>query len=807
MRKIAVSMLFVLLVGTMAAQHRVRLFGYVTDVDHRPVELATVYLKGTSVAVSTSAKGFYDLSFVATDSVLLVVSCVGYQPVSKKIPGNVTAQLNVILLPSVHALKDVEVRAHRIQTTTFEPLNAKQMRLLPDASGGNIESLIATLPGVHSTNELSSQYSVRGGNYDENSVFVNGIEIYRPLLIRAGQQEGLSFINPDMVDQVSFSAGGFSAKYGDKMASALSIDYKRPASLEGSASISLLGASAYVGSSNKKWTQLQGIRYKTNSYLLNTLPTKGYYKPTFFDYQTYETYQISPVHSVSFLGNFSQNNYRFFPQEQETSFGTMQMPLQLHAYFDGQERDRFTTKFGALRWNYQPVSSLKLDLTASAFNTNEAETYDIIGQYWLYSLSMDGTGKATPDATLGIGTYQQHARDYLNATVAGITHHGSFAWNQHFFEWSAGVQREAVTNQMKDWEYRDSAGYSLPYNPSFIQLYNNLAAHLSLYSTRFQGYLQDTYKFRNEMGMWVTTGGVRYNYWTFNKEWLISPRFSIALVPTSSNFVFRFATGVYYQAPFFKEVRDTSMLNGNTTAHLNSSIKAQRSLHFVLGTDYHFTQWNHPFKLTAEWYYKPEDRVIPYVLDNVNIMYFGGNTAKAYATGLDLKLFGEFVKGTDSWISLSLMQAKEKLLKSTDANGTPIYTAYLPSPNDQRYSISMFFQDYVPSYPRIKVSLKLIWADGLPVFPPHNPYVDPFRTPPYQRVDIGASFALIDEDHRPRSGWQFIKQAWINVDVFNLLDIYNVNSYLWVTDILSRQYPVPNYLTGRLLNVRLSVDF
>lgn len=809
MKKAVLSWLFAMLCFSLIAQHSMRLFGYVTDMNHRPIELATVYLQGTSVSTSTTSKGFYELTFLAKDTANLIVTCVGYQPVTKKIPVGISvAQLNVMLGSSIHQLKDVEVRAHRIQTTTFEPLDSKQVRLLPDASGGNIESLISTLPGVHSNNELSSQYSVRGGSYDENSVYVNGIEVYRPLLIRSGQQEGLSFINPDMVDQVEFSAGGFAPKYGDKMSSALSITYKRPTAFEGSVSASLLGATVYVGSSNKKFTQLQGIRYKTNAYLLGTLPTKGHYNPAFFDYQTFETYQLSPKVGLSFLGNLSQNKYQFFPQEQQTSFGTLQMPLQLHAYFNGQEKDLFTTSFGAFTFSYKPIHDLTLNFVASAFNTNESETYDIVGQYWLYALAADGTGKATPESTLGIGTYNQHARDYLNATVANVSQTGTYKIDHHLLEWSFGVQREAVTNQMKEWEYRDSAGYSLPYNPSYIQLYSNLAANLSLYSTRFIGYFQDTYKYRNNAGLWVFTGGFRSNYWTYNREWLISPRIAIAFAPQSSNFVFRFATGVYYQASFFKDVRDTFTVNGNTMAQLNRNIKAQRSLQFVLGGDYHFMQWDRPFKFTAEMYYKPEDRVIPYVVDNVNVTYFGGNTAKAYAAGLDMKLFGEFVPGTDSWISLSLMQSQEKLLKGVDNNGTPIYTNYLARPNDQRYSVSMFFQDFVPSYPRIKVNLKLIWADGLPVSPPHNPYVAPFRTPPYQRVDIGAAFALIDKDHRPNAEiWRFVKAAWINVDVFNLLDIYNVNSFFWVTDIYNRQYPIPNYLTGRLLNVKFSVDF
>jgi len=808
-KKIALLILFVVGVGTVLAQHKSRLFGYVNDADKRPIELATVTVKGTTIGTSTNKNGFYELMLDDKDSVQLYISCVGYKPLQKKIAtGFKLAQLNLTLFTDLTELKDVEVKARRIQTGTTEIIDAKQLRMMPDATGGSIESLIATLPGVHSNNEMSSQYSVRGGSYDENSVYVNGIEVYRPLLIRAGQQEGLSFINPDLVQNVGFSAGGFAPKYGDKMSSVLDITYKQPTAFEGTVAAGLLGASAYVGTANSKFTQIHGFRYKTNSYLLGTLDTKGQYAPSFFDYQTYLTYHLTPTLELSFLGNASQNSYRFQPKEQETSFGTLQTPLQLKAYFDGQEKDLFRTQFGAFTLSFKPNNALKMSLTASAFNTHEEETFDINGQYWLYEVSQNATGGTEPTATLGVGTYLQHARNTLTATVAGLTHSGEYRLNNHLIEWGVGLQHERITNKLKEWEYRDSAGYSMPSSPSMVKVYYNLAANLALESTRFSGYAQDTYKLRTDAGLWAITGGLRANYWSYNGQLLISPRASVAFFPRSSNLTFRFATGVYYQAPFYKELRDTMTIGVNTIASLNSHIKAQRSLHFVLGADYHFVKWNRPFKFTAEAYYKPATDVVPYVVDNVRITYFGGNSAKAYSAGLDMKLFGEFVPGSDSWIGLSLMQSRQNIQKGVDAAGNPIYTGYIPRPNEQRYSVTMFFQDYVPGYQRLKVNLKLIWADGLPIATPHNPYSLPFRTPSYRRVDIGASYALVDKNNRLESSiFKCFKAVWLNLDVFNLLDINNVNSFVWVADIYGRQYPIPNYLTGRLLNFRVSADF
>jgi hypothetical protein len=794
--------------GALCGQHKSRLFGYVNDAGNRPIELVAVSVKGQSVGTTTNKNGFYSLELENKDSVELFFSCVGYKQQSRTLkPAFQLAQLNIILQTEAHQLSTIEVQAPRLQTSTSEMIDVSQWRMLPDASGGSIESLIATLPGVHSTNELSSQYSVRGGSYDENSVYVNGMEVYRPLLIRAGQQEGLSFINPDMVQSVSFSAGGFAAKYGDKMSSVLDITYKQPKAFEGAVSVGLQGASAYVGSTSGAFSQMQGVRYKSNSSLLGTLDTKGQYNPSFFDYQTYLTCAIHPKWELSFLGNISRNNYRFLPKEQQTSFGTLANPLQLKVYFDGKEQDVFKTETGAFTATYKPAANLKLKVAAAAFHTGEEETYDILGQYWLYELSMNEKGRSVPSNAIGVGSYLQHARNKLDATVAGLSHAGEWSVGRHLLEWGINVQRESVSNKMNEWEYRDSAGYALPY-ASKLKMYYALAADLDLESYRLTGYLQDTYKLRTISGLWAFTGGFRFNRWSYNKEQLFSPRLTVAFFPKSSNFSFRFATGIYYQSPFYKEMRDTAVVGGNAVAYLNRAVKSQRSLHFVLGADYHFTRWNRPFKLTAEAYYKPATNVIPYVVDNVEITYFDGNCAKAYSAGLDMKLFGEFVPGTDSWIGFSLMQSKQNIRIGTDNAGRPLYSGYISRPNEQRYSVTVFLQDYLPDNERLKVNLKLIWSDGLPVADPHNPYLIAFRAPDYRRVDIGASFALIDKKHRPQSGFfSCLKTLWLNLDVFNLLDITNVNSYMWLSDVYGRQYAIPNYLTRRQLNLRISADF
>ena len=806
----------------VSAQSKVRVYGYVIDTNNRGIELANVFVQNTTIGTTTNPNGYYELTLNVKDSVTLVYSMLGYQSIKHTIhPHQQVLQISVELPALSKQIGEVNVLGQRRQTSTLDILDPGKFRVMPNAAGG-IESLLITFAGVSSSNELSSQYNVRGGNFDENAVYVNGIEVYRPLLIRSGQQEGLSFINPDMVQNVAFSAGGYDAKYGDKMSSVLDIQYKKPAEFEASASVSLLGASAYLGTANSKFTQMHGFRYKTSSYLLGTLDTKAEYTPAFFDYQTYLTYQLNPKTELTFLGNFSQNSYQFIPQTRETTFGTYSTPRKLTIYFDGQEKDLFRTSFGALTLNYKPVKGMKLSLLASSFYTNESETYDIQGEYVLSEVKTDSDPSTQTGTSLGVGKYQQHARNMLNAYVSNLAHLGEYDKDGHKLKWGVSIQNEMISDKIGEWEMRDSAGYSLPISSKQVNLYYNLKSDTTLSTWRSTAFFQDTYRWNSGAGSFSVTGGLRVNYWTFNHELLVSPRVAISYLPSwKRDFSFRFATGVYYQAPFYKEIRDTvTDALGNTKVQLNNHIKAERSLHFVLGGDYYFRAWGRPFKFTSEAYLKLADRMISYSVDNVQIVYSGKNDAKAYTAGMDFKLYGELVPGADSWINVSLMDAKQDIIGDSyvshtyDTNGNvltskTVYPGYVPSPNEQRYTFSMLFQDYLPNNPKYKMQLKFIWSDGLPFGPPNNiEYRTAFRTPAYRRADIGASRMLVNgTDKMMNKSWlKHVKNIWLNVEVFNLLDFKNVNSYYWVTDISNHKLAVPNYLTGRQLNLRIMVD-
>jgi hypothetical protein len=821
-KKLLYTFLFLLFMLPVSAQTKVRIYGYIIDPKNRGVESVNVYIEGTKVGTSTNQNGYYELNVVLKDSATLIYSRIGYRTIRHTIsPTKKILQISVELPPLSTEIGELNVVGQRRQTSTLDGVDPSRYRLMPNTNGG-IESLLITFAGVSSTNELSSQYNVRGGNFDENIVYVNGVEIYRPLLVRAGQQEGLSFINPDMVKNVVFSAGGFDAKYGDKMSSVLDINYKKPTQFEATAAVSLLGASAYLGTACKRFTQMHGIRYKTSASLLGTLDTKGEYIPTFLDYQTYLTYQLKPKWDITFLGNFSQNSYQFKPQNRETAFGTYTTVRKLKIYFDGQEKDLFRTAFGAFTLNYKPVEGMKLSLLASAFHTNESENYDILGEYVLSEVNTDLDPQAQTGEVLGVGKYQQHARNTLNATVANIAHLGEYDMNAHKMRWGLTLQNEIIDDKISEWEWRDSVGYSLPFSNNKVNLYYNMKSNNRLSTWRTTAFYQDTYKWNSKVGSFSLTGGLRANYWTFNKELLISPRMAVSFLPTGKrDFSFRFATGLYYQAPFYKEIRDTlTDAQGNVNISLNKNIKAQRSLHFVLGGDNYFRAWGRPFKFTTEAYLKLMDRVISYSVDNVRILYSGKNDAKAYTAGIDFKLFGELVPGTDSWINLSLMNSKQDIIgdsyvdKTYDYEGNLISTKivhpkWVSSPSEQRFSFSMLMQDYFPNNPKYKLQLKFIWSDGLPFGPPRNvQYRSAFRTPLYRRVDIGVSRMLVNTTDKVmnKQMMKHVKSIWLNLEVFNLMGFKNVNSYYWVTDIYNHQMAVPNYLTGRQLNLKVMVD-
>lgn len=796
-----------------AVAERMRIHGYVLDTDNRGIELANVWVENTTVGTTANRNGYYDLQVEFIDSITLVYSMLGYQTIRQTLSHQQQVlQINVVLPNSAEALTEIEVKGVQRQVDMFDRIEVLNTRLMPDASGGSIESLLITFAGVSQNNELSSQYNVRGGSFDENSVYVNGIEVYRPLLLRSGQQEGLSFVNPEMVESVNFSAGGFDARYGDKMSSVLDITYRKPDSFRSTLNVSLLGASAYVGSGDSAYSMMHGIRYKTSRYMLGTLPTKGKYQPDFVDYQTYITWKLGPRErrassrwEMSLLGNFSQNSYRFQPEEMAETFGTYANARHLAVAYEGQEKDVFRTAFANIGLGWQADNGLRIGFDLSGFYTNEQENYDITAEYTLSVKPMSETDGTEDDAeameVLGTGVFHQHARNRLQAAIATLAHYGEWKRGQNKLRWGASVQGEFVSDRISEWEWRDSMGYSIPTHTEAMELYYNLKGESRIASLRLQGYAQDTYKWNTDKGTVLLTAGVRMNWWTYNKEFLCSPRASVSYIPGwKRDFVFRVATGLYYQAPFYKELRDTlTDAGGVTRIVLNDRLKAQRSVHVVMGGDYYFRAWGRPFKFTAEAYYKYMDRVVSYTVDNVRVRYSGRNDAEAYATGIDFKLYGELVPGAESWINFSLMRSRENLLD--DERG------WIPGPNEQRYGFSMLFQDYIPRFPQYKVHLRFIWSDGLPYGAPRSLATRALlRTTPYRRLDIGASRVIGQQ----RDKWfktKHLESLWINLEIFNLLGFNNVNSYFWVADATGNQWASPNYLTGRMYNLRLTFDF
>lgn len=781
------------------SKDKITISGYITDSENKAIELANIYEYLTLKGTSSNEKGYYKISLPKSDTIILQFSCLSYKKETRIIPvKRDSMEVNVKMAFANKKLSEIVIEKRQHRYNSFEKLDAKNVRMLPDASGGSIEALLVTFAGVNSNNEMSSQYSVRGGNFDENLVYVNGTEVYRPLLIRSGQQEGLSFINPDMVKSVKFSAGGFEAKYGDKMSSVLDIEYKKPEKLEASASASLLGASAFIGqeSKNKKFTQIHGIRYKTNRYLLGTLDTEGEYNPSFADYQTYLTYSFNKKTEIDFLGNLSNNTYNFAPETRETKFGTYSNAYNLKMYFDGEEKDLFKTAFGALSLKYKTEKNTKLKIQASLFKTIEKETYDIRSEYWL----SETAGKNDNSDVLGTGGSMSHARNNLEATVLNIGHSGNHKTGQNSIEWGINYKREEISDDIKEWELQDSSGYIIPYSDSKIIMKSSVKSKTDINNNKIEAYIQDTWKFRTNEGLYTLNGGIRYGYSDINDETLISPRLSVSLKPSwEKDFIFRLSAGVYYQSLFYKELRDTATINGITKIRINKNIKSPKSYQIVAGSDYNFFWLNKSFKLTTEAYYKKIKNLIPYYVDNVKVVYLGKNIGDGYTTGIDMKLYGELIPETDSWISLSFMNSKEK---------TDTYT--VSRPNEQRYKFAMFFQDYFPNKPEFRMTLRFIWADGLPFGPnsKSRKYAT-YRMPAYRRVDIGFArvFSAKTDKFMTKNAFKYVKNIYLGFDCFNLLDIKNTNSYYWVTDIKGAQWAVPNYLTSRLINFKLAADF
>lgn len=790
--KTIIFQIICLLVTVTASAQTFTLQGRVTDENNDPIEFASVSCLKQGKMTMTSLKGEYSMQLHSADSVVIKFSMIGYKAktrVLRRPRGKQTLQ--IVLHSDENQLGEVTVTGKKIETGQMEDISKDHLKSLPSASGNAVEELIQSQAGVSTHSELSSQYNVRGGSFDENSVYIDNVEIYRPFLVRSGQQEGISVINPDMVEKISFSTGGYEARYGDKMSSALNIKYRKPKKFEATASASMLGASAFIGVSNKKVSWSNGFRYKTTKHLLGSMDTKGEYSPTFIDYQTYLTYTPNKRWEIKLLGNISDNHYNFTPEDRETKFGTMENVKAFQVYFDGQEKDVFRTFFGAVGITRNFGEKTSLSLIASAFNTREQEKYDIQGQYWL-------TQTETSE-NLGVGTYFQHARNYLKAHVESAKLLFKTKYKKHDIEGAFTFKKEKITENSVEYEMRDSSNYSIPHTGKDLYMIYSMRAKNVLDANRIEAYFQDAFRFtsNNEKTLYTLNYGVRLSHWSYTKETIVSPRVSLGIIPAfNENITMRFATGLYYQAPFFKELRDTTTQNGITYASLNSKAKSQRSIHFIAGFDYRFRMNNRSFKFTAEAYYKALGNLVPYSVNNVKVVYYGSNESSGHAAGIDLKLYGEFVPGTDSWLSLSLMNTSMKL------NGKSI-----PLPTDQRYAINMFFTDYFPGTDRWKMSLKLALADGLPFSAPHQELEsNVFRAPAYKRADIGLSYRLLNNEGKQRKHIQ-LRNVWLGAECLNLFGINNVNSYYWITDVTGGQYAVPNYLTGRQINFRVTVDF
>lgn len=785
--------------------------GKVIDPEYNPLEMVNVSISGTSLGVVTNSFGEFVLPSVSGKSIKIVFSSIGFEKSERVVLLSENTLIVQVLKPDIQNINEIVVKG-QVADKSLVTLQPKLTERLP-AMAGSVETLVKTLPGVSNNNELSSQYSVRGGNYDENLVYVNGIEIIRPFLVKSGEQEGLSFINSDMVASIGFSAGGFDATYGDKMSSVLDITYRKPDRNGASVEVGALGASAHIEGKalNGKFSHLTGFRYKNTAYLLGTLDQKGEYNPSFTDVQTFLNYRFNRNLSLGFLGNYASNTFQFIPETRLTKFGTLTNPFQFLVYFEGKERDKFENYLGALAADYNPNSRLSLKFQANSFYSSEQESFDILGQYYLSDINQIPESQEFSDSSMviGVGSYLNHARNLLKAKVSGFEHRGTYTADRHQLLWGLKFQHENISDHVNEWEMRDSIGYSIPYTNNGSELYRNVSGNNTITSNRLSGFVQDNWSCGIGNGVLAITGGVRFQNWDFNNQTIISPRISGNWkIGTARNRIIRGAWGVYHQMPFFKELK-------NPQAQIVRETKAQKAIHYLIGYDQIFTAFERPFKATAELWFKDLKHLIPYQIDNLNISYLPNQEATGYATGIDFKINGEFVPGLQSWASLSLMKTEEDIIgdfyikKSNILGSEKVYPGYIPRPTDQRINFSLFFQDFFPGYPSIKMSMTLFYGSRLPFGPPQGErYMDTFRMPPYRRVDVGFSKALINNSKtivkHQRKG--ILKDAWIGFELFNLFDINNTISYFWISDIKNQMHAVPNYLTGRRINLKLAIQ-
>lgn len=813
--KIYLSTILFFIISSMSYSQGITLKGIITDTNGNYLKDVNIREKKSSRGTISNGNGSYQLNLPFQKKYLITFSHINHQDITFEISlKDVQEEIqktnknyitrNFILEKTNESLENVDLIDLNKQESRFKgvtQIKLQSIEKIPTISE-SIESILKSLPGVSSNNELSNQYSVRGGSFDENLIYVNGIEIYKSFLTKSAQQEGLSFINPKLTSSIDFFAGGFEAKYGDKLSSVLDVKYKEPKKNRRSFSTSLMGTNLTIEGNNKNYrlSYILGHRYKTNEFLINSLDLDGNFVPKMHDFQAYLTYQLTPETKLSFLGYHSNNIYEMIPESRETQFGTITESLQLTIYFNGQEVDKFKTSLGAVSFNYTPNENTDIKLTTSIYRTKEEVFYDIQGEYWLGQLENNIGSDDFGDVVInrGIGSYMNHARNEIFADVFNSYIDGKMNFFDHKINWGFKFQHEKIEDNIREWEAIDSAGYTISNNlDSGLEMYNFLKGSTSLSSNRITNYIQGKSKnyILNNGATINYTAGIRTNYWDFNNEFFISPRLIIGYKPDwNKDFIFSGSIGSYNQSPFFREIR-------NKYGDINENIKSQKSIHYVLSSDYQFSLWDRPFKFNASAYYKYLWDLIPYEINNLQINYLTNKIATGYATGLDLKLFGEFVPGVDSWFSLSFLSTQEDILG--DGYG------FIPKPTDQRLKCSIFFQDYLPTLPKYKVNLNLTYGSGLP-FGPNNSRRDQqiLRMPSYKRMDIGFSRVIKESDFISKNKFfNFFETATISAEIYNLLGIRNTGSYIWITDSSNNKYAVPNYLTSRLLNLKLSIEF
>jgi hypothetical protein len=826
---------FVLLLLTFmkpveAQQDIAYVYGTVKDSSGKALSDVNVLIINTGEGTNTDEQGFYRIAVPAGKKIQIKFSYIGNYRKFRAGPfaENKETELHV-LLDSDLKLKAIEIESKNNREREIAPMQSidpSKLQVIPSTTG-KLTAIIRSLPGVSSNNEMGTAYSVRGGNFDENLVYINDIEIFRPFIIRSAQQEGLPVWNAELVESIRFSAGGFEAKYGDKMSSVLDIRYKEPEAFHGSVAGGLLDLNTHLeGSWKDKFSYLVGMRRRSNKYLLNSLDVQGDYKPLNVDFQTYLTFKPSNIFSISYFSYFGRNEYQLVPQDRETTYGTSDLVLRLKVYYEGREKVAYDNYLNALVFKYQCSEYTFLKLTGSIYHTRELEYFDVLGEYWLAQVDTDPGSETFQEASkdkLGIGSLLKHARNRLYANIVNLGHTGETRLGRSHLQWGAKVQYEQIQDFLREWNQVDSAGYNIPANDDLLVMDYFLNTEIELNSMRYSAFLQNTFTLNDSANSFLSAG-IRAHYWDYNNEYFITPRLQLAFEPNRKNNLrylqdtinftrkknirYKIAAGLYYQPAFYRELRDRS-------GQINPEIRAQKSYQLVLGTDMHIQIWDRPFNYRAELYFKYLDDIIPYDIDDIRIRYHATNDAIGYATGIDMQLYGEFVRGLPSWAGISLMSTRENLAYDdyilTDAqNGESkiVDPGFLPRPTDQRMQFSLYFQDFLPENPTYKVHLNFIFATPLPFGPPNNEQLrNQGRMRAYKRVDIGFSKQIAGGKDSHSVLLKKIESIWITAELFNMFGVENVISYFWVKDVNNALWAVPNYLTARRLNATLSVRF